>query len=72
MHRLIRRVLGMGPSPAEAQRTALEALGRDMVTGMAQGLRDPRPLTADEMDRLVGQAGGVAHRAFPALYDDEG
>jgi hypothetical protein len=71
MHRLIRRMLGMGPSPAEAHRAALKAIGRNMIDGMAQGIRDPRPLTAEEMEHLMAHAGAVAHRAFPALYDDE-
>lgn len=68
MHRLIRRLLGMGPSPSEA---AL-AGGRAFVDLFVQGLQDPRPLTAEEMDHLMAYTGGVARRSFSALYDDEG
>jgi prephenate dehydrogenase len=67
MHRLLRRFLGMGPSPTEASNAA----GRRWVELIAEGYRDPRPLTPEEMDHLMAYTGGVAHRAFSALYDDE-
>ncbi|WDO09944.1 hypothetical protein ME763_32155 [Streptomyces murinus] len=67
MHRLIRRMLGMGPSPSEAAHTA----GGAFLDLFVQGLQDPRPLTAEEMEHLMSYAGGVARRSFSALYDDE-
>lgn len=74
MHRLIRlarRARGMGPTTAEQHRAALEHIGRAMVDGWAEGVRNPRPLTAEEMDHVLAYAGAMARRAFPALYDDE-
>ncbi|MEV6791262.1 hypothetical protein AB0M87_04505 [Streptomyces sp. NPDC051320] len=71
MHRLIRRLLGMGPTVAGRDRAALEHLGRQMAAGFAEGLRDPRPLTPQETAHLVAYAGGVARRSFSELYDDE-
>ncbi|WDO05540.1 hypothetical protein ME763_07665 [Streptomyces murinus] len=68
MNRLIRRLLGMGPSPSEV---AL-AGGRVLMDQFVQGLQDPRPLTAEEMAGLMDYTGGVARRSFSALYDDEG
>ncbi|MET7479550.1 hypothetical protein ABZT17_35025 [Streptomyces sp. NPDC005648] len=67
MHRLIRRLLGMGPSPSEVHRAA----GRVVTDLFVLGLQDPRPLTAKEMDRLMAYTGGVARRSFSALYEDE-
>jgi hypothetical protein len=67
MHRLIRRLLGMGPGPAEATRAA----GQVFVDLLVQGLQDPRPLTPEEMDHLMTYSGGVARRSFSTLYDDE-
>ncbi|MFE2469726.1 hypothetical protein [Streptomyces mirabilis] len=71
MHKLIRRLLGMGPTVAELHRAALTELGQAMAAGFAEGLRDPRPLTAEEMAELMAYTGGVAHRSFSALYSDE-
>lgn len=48
-----------------------EALGRSLAEALARGMNDPRPLTADEMDRLMEHSGRVAHRVFGALYEDE-
>lgn len=67
MHRLIRRLLAMGPGPSEAGLAA----GRVFLDLFVAGLQDPRPLTADEMDHLMAYTGGVARRSFSALYDDE-
>lgn len=61
----------MGPSVAEQHRAALEYLGRQMVDGLAEGLRDPRPLTAEETARVMAYTGRVARRSFPSLYDEE-
>ncbi|MGW3152760.1 hypothetical protein [Streptomyces sp. NPDC001089] len=72
MHKLIRRLLGMGPTVAELHRAALMELGQYMLAGYAEGLRNPRPLTAEEMAELMAYTGAVAHRSFSALYDDEG
>lgn len=66
MNRLIRRLL---KKPTTAER--YESLGRAMADSFATGLRDPRPLTAEEMDHLMAYAGGVARRSFSALYGDE-
>ena len=66
MHRLIRRLLGR---PTISER--YESIGRAMADSFAAGLRDPRPLTAEEMEHLMTYTGGVARRSFPALYDDE-
>lgn len=66
MNHLIRRLLRR---PTTSER--YEALGRAMADSFAAGLRDPRPLTAEEMDHLTAYTGGVARRSFSALYDDE-
>jgi len=71
MHRFIRRLLGLGPTVAEQHRAALEHMGRCLVDDLAEGLRDPRPLTAEEMANVAAYSGAVARRAFPSLYDDE-
>lgn len=71
MRRLIRCLLGMGPTTAELHRDALMSLGQSIAAGLAEGLRDPRPLTAEEMDHLMAYTGGVARRSFPSLYDDQ-
>jgi hypothetical protein len=71
MHRLLRRLLGMGPSPAEQHRVMLEHLSRQMIEGFTEGLRDPRPLKPEETTRVLAYSGAVARRSFPALYDDE-
>jgi len=71
MQRLIRRLLGMGPSVAEQHRTALERLGLAIVDGWAEGLRDPRPLAPEELAELMAYAGAVARRSFPTLYDED-
>ncbi|MFJ2004798.1 hypothetical protein [Streptomyces chartreusis] len=71
MHRVIRRLFGLGPTIAEQHRAALESLGRSMVDGFTEGLRNPRPLTAAEMAELMEYTGRVARRSFSALYDDE-
>jgi hypothetical protein len=70
MRRVIRRLLGMGPTTAELHRAAPESLGRER--GYAEGLRGSRPLTAEEMTNVAVYSGRVARRAFPALYSDEG
>ncbi|MEV5953739.1 hypothetical protein AB0M11_08170 [Streptomyces sp. NPDC051987] len=66
MHRLIRRLLGR---PTISEQYA--SLGRAMADSFAAGLRDPRPLTAEEMAELDAYTGAVARRSFPMLYDDE-
>ncbi|MFI6560413.1 hypothetical protein [Streptomyces sp. NPDC050534] len=66
MHRLIRRLLGR---PTTSERYA--SLGRAMADSFAAGLRDPRPLTAEEWANLDAYTGAVARRSFSALYDDE-
>jgi hypothetical protein len=71
MHRLLRRLLGMGPTIAARDRAALEYLGRCFADGLTEGLRDPRPLTPAETAHMLAYTGGVARRAFPSLYDDE-
>jgi hypothetical protein len=71
MNRLLRRFLGMGPSIAELDRAALEHLGRQMVAGVTEGLRDPRPLTPAETAHMMAHSGAVARRSFPTLYDDK-
>lgn len=70
--RLVRWALCMGPTTAERHRIALLALGASMSEGLAEGVRDPRPLTAEEADRVAAHAGLVARRSFGALYEDEG
>lgn len=67
MHRVFRRLLGLGPSPSEA---AL-AGGQKLVDLVVRGLQDPRPLTAEELDNLMAYTGRVARRSFSALYEDE-
>jgi hypothetical protein len=42
-----------------------------MAEGLAEGVRDPRPLTAEETDHLMAYAGHVARRSFSVLYDGE-
>lgn len=49
-----------------------ERLGREMAAAVAEGLRNPRPLTAEEWAHLDAYTGAVARRSFSALYDDEG
>jgi hypothetical protein len=71
MHRLLRRLLGLGPTIAERDRAALEHLGRQMAAGYAEGLRNPRPLTPAETAHMVAYSGAVARRAFPTLYNNE-
>jgi hypothetical protein len=71
MHRLLRRLLGMGPTIAERDRAALEHLGRLMADGFAVGLRDPRPLTPEETAHMLAYTGGVVRRSFPSLYDED-
>ncbi|WP_331733919.1 hypothetical protein OG345_40770 (plasmid) [Streptomyces sp. NBC_01220] len=71
MNRLLRRLLGMGPSPAVMDRAALEHLGRQMADGFAKGLQDPRPLTPEETAHVMAHSGAVARRSFSTLYDDE-
>ncbi|MFE5037136.1 hypothetical protein [Streptomyces sp. NPDC056683] len=71
MRRLLRRLLGMGPTIADRDRAALEHLGRCIAAGMTEGLANPQPLTPGEMARAMAYAGAVAHRSFPTLYDDE-
>ncbi|WP_406168906.1 hypothetical protein [Streptomyces sp. NBC_00996] len=66
MRRLIRRLLSR---PTTSERYA--ALGCAMAERFAEGLRDPRPLTAEEMANLTAYTGAVARRSFSALYDDE-
>jgi hypothetical protein len=61
----------MGPTIAERDRAALEYLGRCFADGLAEGLRDPRPLTPAETAHMLAYTGGVARRSFPSLYDDE-
>lgn len=48
-----------------------ESLGRAIADSLATGLRNPRPLTAEEMAEVAAYASDVAHHSFPALYDDE-
>ncbi|MFF4733501.1 hypothetical protein ACFY3M_51650 [Streptomyces mirabilis] len=67
MHRLIHRPLGMGPNPLEVSRVYMTAV----VTGWAEGVQRREPLTAQEMAHVLEYSGGVARRAFPALYDNE-
>ncbi|MCI3277511.1 hypothetical protein [Streptomyces cylindrosporus] len=66
MNRLVRRLLGR-PSISERY----ESFGRALAESMAAGLRDPRPLTAEEWAELDAYTGAVARRSFSALYDDE-
>ncbi|MHC3474683.1 hypothetical protein ACYF6T_39150 [Streptomyces sp. 7R007] len=66
MHRLIRRLLGR---PTTSERYA--SFGRALADSFAAGLRNPRPLTAEEWAELDAHTGMVARRSFPALYDDE-
>jgi hypothetical protein len=49
----------------------LEALGRAIAEGFRAGLEDSRPLTADQLDRLMEHAGRVAQRTFGDLDEDE-
>ncbi|MFZ4160401.1 hypothetical protein ACOZDE_18520 [Streptomyces griseoincarnatus] len=71
MLRSLRRALGLGPTVAERHRAALLALGSSMAAGLAEGVKDPRPLTPMETEHLLTYTGTVARRSFPALYDDE-
>ncbi|MFF2094848.1 hypothetical protein [Streptomyces sp. NPDC058202] len=69
MHKLIRRMLGIGPTVLH--RDALFEVGHAMAAGFAEGLRDPRPLTAEEMAELMAYTGSVARRSFSTLYDED-
>ncbi|MEU8906983.1 hypothetical protein [Streptomyces mirabilis] len=69
MHRLIRRLLGIRPSPFD--RASVAILSTAVVDGFSEGLRDPRPLSPEEMGRLMAYCEGVARRSFSTLYDDE-
>ena len=66
MKRLLRRLLGR---PTISER--YESVGRAMADSLVAGLRDPRPLTAEEWAELDAYTGAVARRSFWALYDDE-
>ena len=67
MHRVFRRLLGLGPSPSEVTL----ADGQEFIGLVVQGLQDPRPLTAEELANLYAYTGAVARRSFSMLYDDE-
>ena len=67
MHRVFRRLLGVGPSPSEVTLAA----GREFLGLVVQGLQDPRPLTAEEWAHLDAYTSAVARRSFSMLYDDE-
>ncbi|MEU8932372.1 hypothetical protein AB0D30_21080 [Streptomyces sp. NPDC048409] len=69
--RRLSSVLGLGPTTAELLGAALERLGRKMGENLAAGLRDPRPLTAEELANLDTYCACAAHRSFSALYDDQ-
>lgn len=66
MRRLNRRLRGT-PSVS----AAMNAVGVGMAESLAKGVRDPRPLSEEDLAALLQYSGGVARRAFPALYDGE-
>jgi hypothetical protein len=63
----LRRMLVRKPSMSEQY----ERFGRELAAAFVEGLRDPRPLTAEEWAELDAYTGAVARRSFSALYDDE-
>lgn len=71
MRRLIRRLLGMGPTTAELHRDALMSVGHSIASGLAEGLRNPDPQDPERQAQALAYAERVARRSFPAVYDDE-
>lgn len=71
MHRLIRRLLGLGPTTAELHRDALMSAGRTITAGLAEGLSRTDPPDPEKLAAALAYSEAVARRSFPALYDDE-
>lgn len=49
---------------------AMLRAGAEMSRALSDGMRDPRPLTPAELDRVAAHAAGVVSRSFPDLPDD--
>lgn len=66
MRRLFRRLLGRSSVSADWL-----AGGALLTEALIQGLKDPRPLTEEELAEMMAHSEGVARRSFSTLYDDE-